>query len=89
MKDLLIFLVVVFLSVIIGYFIWGVGYIVQEVDKSNTANAGSGNAPGFNLSDAATLNYRGTLLAAQVTATTATTTTAAASTTVTSSTSPQ
>jgi hypothetical protein len=58
-NAILTVLVILFLGLIIGYFIWGIGYIVMEVSKANTGKATSAAGPVFNLQSAAQLNYRG------------------------------
>ena len=47
------------LGVLIAYYIWGLGVVVQEIDQAmNSKNAGGG-SPGFNLRTAQQLDFRG------------------------------
>ena len=51
----------IFLGVIIGYFVWGIGDIIMEFNKVNNGQSGQSQASGYDLKDAALLNYRGAL----------------------------
>lgn len=91
-NTILVFLAIVFLAVIVGYFTWGIGYVVTEVNQANTGKASAAAVPGFNLNAAAALNYRGVgpempamaSTTATSTATSVATTTVATTTTATS-----
>lgn len=58
-NTILVVLVVLFLGVIIGYFTWGIGYIVAEVTQANTGKVASATQSSFNLQGADQINYRG------------------------------
>jgi len=88
MDTFLTFLAVIFLGVAIGYFAWGIGYVVKEINASNVASTGHATPPSFNLQAAAALNYRGLLASANQSASATTSTSAtvsSATTTVASS----
>jgi hypothetical protein len=55
----LVFLAIVFLAIIVGYFVWGIGYIAVEVNETNASQAGAAAVSDFNTSGAAALDYRG------------------------------
>lgn len=59
MNSVLISFAVFFLAVIVGYFVWGVGYIVMQVGAANNGKAGSDQVPAFDLKNAASIDYRG------------------------------
>lgn len=79
-NTILVFLAVVFLAVIVGYFTWGIGYAVTEVNEANTGKASAAAVPGFNLNAAAAINYRGVAPEMPVMATSTNATTTATST---------
>lgn len=54
-------LAVVFLVVIIGYYIWGVGYLLMSEDVAEKTATTSSQIPQFNLDAASKLDYRGLL----------------------------
>lgn len=54
-------LVIVFLAVMIGYYTWGVGYLLTSENKVEKQNATQTQIPEFNLEAAAQLDYRGTM----------------------------
>ena len=58
-NTILVSVAVVFLALIVGYFIWGIGYIVTQVGSADTAKLTASEIPSFDLQDAASLNYRG------------------------------
>jgi hypothetical protein len=51
----------VFLVVVVGSFMWGIGYIVTEVGRATNSQVSKPNAPAFDLSGAASLDYKGLL----------------------------
>jgi hypothetical protein len=59
MNTVLIVLVIVFLAIIVGYFIWGIGYVTSEVDKADDSQTATAQTFDFNLKAAAALDYRG------------------------------
>ena len=59
--GLLVILAMVFLAIIIGYFVWGIEYIVSESTKATKPPASANQIPSFNIPAAANLDYRGTL----------------------------
>jgi hypothetical protein len=59
----LVSLAILFLSLIIAYFSWGIGYIVQELNRVDAARVPSSTPPSFNLQGAAALDYRGIVVA--------------------------
>ena len=57
--SILIALAVLFLGVLIGYFSWGIGQVVTEVNRAaNAKGGGVGNAP-FDIRGAQRLDLRG------------------------------
>ena len=58
-NTLLAVLAVIFLAILIGYFVWGIGYVVSEVDKANASQIANTQISDFNISAAAALDYRG------------------------------
>ena len=58
-NSVLIVLAVLFLALIIGYFFWGVGYLVTQLNQANAGNASVSQQPSFNFKAAAALDYRG------------------------------
>lgn len=61
LNSLLVVLAFIFLALIIGAFIWGVSDIVVQGNKAAKSDTTAAQTPGFDLSDAAKLNYRGTM----------------------------
>ena len=58
-NSLLVVLTILFIGFIIGYFVWGIGYVFMEANKANASQTGSDQVPGFDLKGAAGLDYRG------------------------------
>lgn len=58
-NAILFCLAILFLVLVVGYFVWGVGYIIMEFGQANTSNVAAAPAPSFDLQDAAQLDYRG------------------------------
>lgn len=59
---LLVGLAIFFLAVVIGFYSWGIGYLVIAVNQANNGNPAGQTSPAqFNLDAAAKLDYRGTL----------------------------
>jgi hypothetical protein len=58
-ETLLVILAAVFLVVIVGYFAWGVGEVVRQLDRGVNAKVPPAESAGFNLSGARRLDLRG------------------------------
>ena len=52
-------LAAIFLAVIVGFYVWGVGYLVASVAQVDNGNMAVAPAQQFNLDGAAKLDYRG------------------------------
>jgi hypothetical protein len=79
-NTILVFLAIVFLGLIIAYFSWGIGYLVQEVNQANSNKITATSIPSFDLQGASMLDYRGiavgqAAIASSTISTTSTTTT--------------
>ena len=57
----LIFLASFFLFAIVGFYVWGIRYLVVSVDQAIGRPPGGGEVPQYNLDDASKLDYRGIL----------------------------
>jgi hypothetical protein len=51
----------IFLVIIIGFYAWGVSYLVATISEANIQQEAPGGTPHFNISAAAALDYRGAL----------------------------
>jgi hypothetical protein len=54
-------LAVIFLGTIIGFYIWGTGYLILVEKEVESQQANNGSVAEFNLGGAAKLDYRGAL----------------------------
>lgn len=59
----LIGITAIFLVIIVGYFVWGIGYLLMEVDQANNGQASNAASQDFDLNAAARLDYRGIAVA--------------------------
>ena len=55
----LVFLAIGFLVVIIGFYVWGIGYLVTTVATSNASQKPSSGELQFDIAAASKLDYRG------------------------------
>jgi hypothetical protein len=55
----LIFLAIAFLVVIIGFYVWGIGYLATTVTQASVGKNAGASVLQFNLDAAAKLDYRG------------------------------
>ena len=58
-QALLITLAVVFLGLVIGYYTWGIGQVVGEVNRAVNAKGSGDTGTSFDLTGAASLDLRG------------------------------
>ena len=55
-------LALAFIAVIAAYFVWGIGFLISQINAATVVNPnGNGASAAFNLKDAAKIDYRGTL----------------------------
>jgi hypothetical protein len=59
MKSLPIYLTLVFLALTAASFIWGVSYVVMEINRADANQTATSQVTSFDLKDAAALNYHG------------------------------
>jgi predicted PurR-regulated permease PerM len=59
MSIILAIVALIFVGVVFSYFSWGIGYLVTTFNSINNGSAPASQVTGFNLDDAAKLNYRG------------------------------
>jgi hypothetical protein len=58
---LLAILALVFFGLIVGYFVWGVGDVIAQVQLASHNASSTGQIPNFDLKGAASIDYRGVL----------------------------
>lgn len=58
-NAMLVGLTVLFLVLIIGSFVWGIGYLVTELNPPATGSQTGNAVQGYDLAGAASLDYRG------------------------------
>lgn len=58
-ESLLVMLALVLLALLIGYFFWGVSYVVAQVNDALNAAASNSSAPSFDIGAAKSLDTRG------------------------------
>lgn len=58
-ESLLVVLALVLLLLLVGYFFWGVGYVVAQVNDALSASNNAANAPSFDIGAAQSLDLRG------------------------------
>lgn len=59
LDAVLAILALLFLGILFSSFSWGIGRVIQEVDRGMNAGGAAGGNAGFNLTGAKALNLRG------------------------------
>jgi CHASE3 domain sensor protein len=59
--SLLAIIVLVFLLIVVGSYVWGIGYIANEANQAANSSPSANQTIQFDISDAAKIDYRGTL----------------------------
>jgi hypothetical protein len=61
LASILAILAIIFLATIAVAYVWGISYLIFDINEINGHATTNTQVPQFNLSAAAQLNYRGTL----------------------------
>ncbi len=56
---ILVSLTVIFLGLLVGYYFWGIGILVQHLNRAINTSQGGSTAVGFDMAGAKSLNLKG------------------------------